>query len=91
MLAEEDMNEERKRARKKKKKKGTYVVCGLLVFVSLFIGGSLLLIGDSLLVAQGLPSLSEDLANLAYMDKLVSFRFFSIYLSLDENKRKRKR
>lgn len=75
MLLEEDMS-----GGGEKRKKGTYVVCGLLVFVSLFVSGSLLLIGDSLLVAQGLPPLSEDLANLAYTDKLVSF-CFSLYLS----------
>lgn len=43
----------------------TYVVARLLVFVTLLVGGGLLLAGSAFAVAQGLPSLSEHLADLA--------------------------
>ena len=42
-----------------------YVVGLLLILVSLLVGSSLGLVRSPLLVTQSLPSLSEDLANLA--------------------------
>ena len=45
----------------------TYVVLGLLVFVALLVGGGLLLIWLTLLLAQGLPFVTKDLANLTCM------------------------
>lgn len=45
----------------------TYIVAGLLVFVTLLISGSLLLVRATIGVAQSLPPLSEHLANLACM------------------------
>lgn len=43
----------------------TYVVGLLLILVALLVGGSLGLIGTTLLVVEGLPALTQDLANLA--------------------------
>jgi hypothetical protein len=37
----------------------------LLVLIALLVGGSLGLIGGTLLLGKGLPALTEDLANLA--------------------------
>jgi hypothetical protein len=45
---------------------GTYVVAGLLIFVTLLVGGSLGLIRTTLLLAQSLPSFSENFSDLAY-------------------------
>lgn len=43
----------------------TYIVAGLLVLVTLLVLGSLGLVWAALLLVQGLPSLTEDLADLA--------------------------
>jgi len=43
----------------------TYVVSLLLVLVSFLVGSSLSLVGGTLLVAQCLPPLSQNLADLA--------------------------
>jgi hypothetical protein len=43
----------------------------LLIFVSLLVGSSLGLIGGTLLLVQGLPSLTEELADLAERDARV--------------------
>lgn len=51
--------------------RGTYVVGGLLILVALLVDGSLGLVGDSLLLVQGLPPLSENLADLAWRSELV--------------------
>jgi len=47
------------------------VVRRLLILITLLVGGSLGLIGTTLLLVQGLPSLTEDLANLAKADARV--------------------
>lgn len=47
-------------------------VGGLLLLVSLLVGGGLLLVGLALLLGEGLPLLAKNLADLAYGDKLVS-------------------
>lgn len=44
----------------------THVVCGLLVLVPLLVSGGLGLVRRPLLLAQGLPALSEKLADLAW-------------------------
>jgi hypothetical protein len=44
---------------------GTYIVAGLLVLVALLVLRGLGLVGAALLLVQGLPSLAEDLADLA--------------------------
>ncbi len=49
----------------------TYVVGLLLVLVSLLVGSGLGLIGSALLVAERLPSLTENLADLAERDTRV--------------------
>ena len=43
----------------------TYVIASLLIFISLLVLGSLGLIWSALLLVQCLPSLTEDLADLA--------------------------
>lgn len=43
-----------------------YLVSLLLVLVSLLVCSSFRLVWGSLLVVEGLPSLTEDLADLAY-------------------------
>lgn len=43
----------------------TYVVLGLLVFVSLLVSGRLLLVWLTLLLAECLPLVTEDFADLA--------------------------
>lgn len=47
-----------------KDKRYTHIVLGLLVFVALLVGSGLLLVWLTLLLAQGLPSVTEDLADL---------------------------
>jgi len=47
------------------------VVLGLLVLISLLVGGSLLLIWLALLLVEGLPLVAEDFANLAKADARV--------------------
>lgn len=47
------------------------VVAGLLVFVSLLVGLGLLFVGAAVFVAQGLPALTENLADLAKGDTRV--------------------
>lgn len=42
----------------------TYIIRLLFIFVALLVGRSLGLIRSALLVAQSLPTLAEDLANL---------------------------
>lgn len=54
-------------ADKEKAGVSTYVVAGLLVFVTLLISGSLLLVRATVSVAQSLPPLSEHFADLACM------------------------
>ena len=44
----------------------SYVVLSLFVLIALLVIGSLLLVWLSLLLSQGLPSITEDLADLAY-------------------------
>jgi hypothetical protein len=46
---------------------GTYVICGLFILIALLILSSLGFIWGSLLLVQGLPSLAENLANLAFV------------------------
>jgi hypothetical protein len=46
----------------------TYIVCLFLVFIALFVGGSLGLIRGALLISERLPPLSEDLADLCKRD-----------------------
>lgn len=46
------------------RERSTYVVGLLLILITLLVGGSLGLIGGTLLVVQGLPSLTEQLADL---------------------------
>jgi hypothetical protein len=46
----------------------THVVLGLLIFVSLLVGSGLLLIWLALLLAQGLPFVTEHLADLAWVE-----------------------
>lgn len=46
----------------------THVVSLLLVLVSLLVGGGLGLIRDTLLLVESLPSLTEELADLAERD-----------------------
>lgn len=43
----------------------TYSVLGLLVLISLLVGGSLLLVWLTILLRQRLPSVTEDFADLA--------------------------
>lgn len=50
------------------KSKGTHLVSSLLVLVSLLVGSSLGVVWRPLLVAQSLPALTQDLANLAECD-----------------------
>ena len=52
-------------------RRGTYVVLGLLLFVSLLIGGSFGLIWGALLLVQSLPLVSKDFADLAEADTWV--------------------
>jgi hypothetical protein len=49
----------------------SYVVGLLLILVSLLIGSGLGLVGSALLVVEGLPALTEELANLAEGDARV--------------------
>lgn len=51
----------------------THVVLGLLLFVSLLVSSSLGLIWCSLLLGQGLPLVSEDLADLTKADTRILF------------------
>lgn len=51
---------------------GTYLVGLLLVLVSLLVRSGLCLVWCALLVVQGLPSLTEDLADLTW--RIVSIR-----------------
>ena len=44
---------------------GTYVVAGLLIFIALFVGLSLIFIWTALRLAQCLPPLSEQFSNLS--------------------------
>lgn len=44
---------------------GTYVVRCLLILVALLVLGSLVLVWQALLLVQGLPSLTENLSDLA--------------------------
>jgi hypothetical protein len=44
-------------------------VGGLLLLVPLLVGGSLGFIGSLLLLAESLPLLTEDFANLAYRNR----------------------
>lgn len=53
----------------------TYVVASLLILITLLVLSSLGLIGSALLVVQCLPSLTEDLADLACKHN-ASARFF---------------
>lgn len=54
---------------------GTYSsVCSLLLFVPLLVSGSLGLIWCLLLLVQGLPPLTEELANLAFTKSATSAR-----------------
>jgi hypothetical protein len=63
-------------------KERTYLVSGLLFLVALLIGRGLGLVGDALLLVEGLPPLSENLANLTYAwlessceeDRVVTYR-----------------
>lgn len=48
-----------------KREQETYGICGFLFFIPLFISGGLRLVGLALLIAQSLPLLSKQLANLA--------------------------
>lgn len=43
---------------------GTHIVLGLFVFVSLLVGSGLLLIWLTLFLAEGLPFVTKDLADL---------------------------
>lgn len=45
-----------------------YLVGLLLILIPLLVRGSLGLVGSALLVVQCLPSLTKDLADLAYVD-----------------------
>src|SRR5687767_12489990 len=56
-----------------KREPKTYVVRLLLILVPLLVGGSLGLIRSPLLLGQGLPPLTEKLANLAECDTGVLF------------------
>lgn len=42
----------------------THIVFGLLIFIALLVGSSFLLVWLALLFAQGLPAITQDLANL---------------------------
>jgi len=53
----------------------TYVVASLLILITLLVLSSLGLVGSTLLVVQCLPSLTEDLADLACKHN-ASARFF---------------
>lgn len=44
----------------------TNLVGGLLLLVALLIGSSLGLVGETLLLSEGLPALTKDLADLTY-------------------------
>jgi hypothetical protein len=44
---------------------GIYLVGGLLLLITLLVGGSLGVVWSALLLVQGLPPLSEKLADLA--------------------------
>ena len=44
--------------------KCAHLVLGLLILVSLLVGRSLVLVWDALLLVQGLPSVTKDLADL---------------------------
>jgi hypothetical protein len=46
----------------------THIVLGLLIFISLLVSCGLLLIGLSLLLGEGLPSVTENLADLTEAD-----------------------
>lgn len=46
----------------------SYIVGLLLILIPLLVGSSLGLVGRTLLVAESLPSLTEDLADLAESD-----------------------
>ena len=46
----------------------THIVSRLFILITLFIRHGLVLIGFALLLAEGLPLLSEDLADLAFTE-----------------------
>lgn len=52
----------------KRDRKNTYVVGGLFIFISLLVCCGLGLIWTTLLIVQGLPSLTEHLSDLAWRD-----------------------
>jgi len=51
----------------------TYIVLGLLLFVSLLVSSGLGLVWSSLFLAQSLPLVSKDLADLTEADTGVLF------------------
>jgi hypothetical protein len=48
----------------------TYIIGGLLILVTLLVDLSLLLVRTALSVAQSLPALTKELANLAYNTRI---------------------
>jgi hypothetical protein len=63
----------------------TYLgICGLLFLVALLVGGGLGLVWSALLVAEGLPLLTEELADLTCRGVLVKLdAFFTAYMARD--------